>query len=145
MDSSIFSGIQYGPSVRIQLAAIGTLPISGRFHEVTVLEISPQQLLFLCEWEIPQSDRVQLIYELMDSRDRLLLQGEIAGSKPWESRMLYIVKLQTDETQKLRITGMLNRMMSRYSADRRIHHYQSPLFGHSRRERRSGPSLYPRK
>ncbi|NMO95697.1 hypothetical protein [Paenibacillus lemnae] len=124
MDVSVLIKEQPWLTVRLQLAAIGKLHMSGRFHEVAPLELSTEKLSFLCDWEIPEAHSVKLNYELDDTCDRLLMQGKMLSRKPWGSRMLYTVRLEASEEQKLRITGILNRMMSCYATDRRLKCYQ---------------------
>ncbi|KKO51001.1 hypothetical protein [Paenibacillus sp. DMB20] len=110
-------------SVRIRLTAIGPVLIQGRRHHVDPIELSPHRLVFLCSWDIPESSRVKLSYELDDSCDRITVAGRLLSKQAWGSRILYTVLLRGTDRDQLRITGMLNRML--HVPDRAFAMYQT--------------------
>lgn len=104
-------------NVGISVTAIGRLNIQGRSHQVIPLELSPEKLLFLCSWNIPLSPNVKFCYELDDTYDQIRVTGESLTKELWKESTLYTARLQGSENEKLRITGMLNRMMCHYSCE----------------------------
>lgn len=103
--------IQHRISVGVRLTALGRLNVKGRSHQVTPLELSTEKILFLSSWNIPLNPTVKLCYDLDDSYDRLIVTGSSLSREDWKESSLYTVRLKVTENEKLRITGMLNRMM----------------------------------
>ncbi|UNK17622.1 hypothetical protein MNQ98_24705 [Paenibacillus sp. N3/727] len=101
-------------NVGISVTSIGRLNIHGQSHQIIPLELSPEKLLFLCPWNIPLSPNVKFCYELDDSYDLLRVTGGSLTKELWKENSLYTARLQVSENEKLRITGMLNRMMCHY-------------------------------
>lgn len=114
---------QHSINVRISVTAIGQLDIQGRRHQVIPLELSPERLLFLCPWNIPLSLNVKLCYELNDSYDHLRIQGKSLTKVHWKDSGLYTAMLHVSKNEKLRITGMLNRMICHYFLNSPINLY----------------------
>lgn len=110
-------------SVRIRLTAIGPVSIQGRRHRVDPIELSPHRLVFLCPWDIPETSRVKLSYELDDSCDLITVTGHLLSKQAWGSRILCTVLLRGTDRDQLRITGMLNRML--HIPDRTIALYRT--------------------
>lgn len=111
--------------VSVRLTAIGQLNIHGRSHPVVPLELTQEKLVFLCPWDIPHVPSLRLVYELDDSFDRLQVPGQLTAKEPWGSRQLMTAVLQASSDDKLRITGMLNRMMAQ-------HFHELPIWLYSR-------------
>lgn len=123
MNSQMSQKEHHQISIGVRLTAIGKLKINGRTHQVTPLEFSTEKILFLCDWEIPVTSNVKFCYELDDSYDRILVAGRSLTREVWQNSSLYTAKLDVSENEKLRITGMLNRMMFHHFNDTPIRFY----------------------
>lgn len=115
--------VQHRINVGVRLAALGRLNVNGRSHPVTPLELSTEKLLFLCPWDIPVRPSVKLCYELDDSYDHFMVTGSSLSREDWKESSLYTARIQVSENEKLRITGMLNRMMCHHVCDAPIQYY----------------------
>lgn len=135
MNSQMSQKVHHQINVGVRLLAIGNLNVNGRTHQVTPLELSTEKILFLCTWDIPVTSNIKLCYELDDSYDRFMISSNLLTREVWRESILYTARLQVSENEKLRITGMLNRMMCHHFCDTPIRFYpNSGTIGTNRRQ-----------
>ncbi|WP_054956578.1 hypothetical protein [Paenibacillus dakarensis] len=117
-------------NVGVRLASVGKIQVHGRTHPVTPIELSTNKIVFLCPWHIPTTSNIKLLYELDDCYDRFMVSGSSLTQEIWKDRTLYTAELQVTENEKVRITGMLNRMMLHHFKDTPILPYpHTRIFG----------------
>ncbi|MFC7678308.1 hypothetical protein [Paenibacillus sp. GCM10028914] len=133
MNSQMSRKVHHHINVGVRLAAIGKLNVNGRTHQITPLELSTEKILFLCSWDIPVTFNIKLTYELDDSYDRLIVSSSFLTREVWKESNLYTARLQATENEKLRITGMLNRLMYLQYCDTPIRLYTNIGTAHHNR------------